>query len=664
MNSWEDRITDRILPELGSLWVVADHDALIRNERVATKLIHAGFEILPFEDPLAFRFRYESGARADWERGGSAKLLVVFDPDAQGFNRIPADILARAQRLELSLSDLFPNFNASVLRELEPDLWSRLYESDANTPPMKSQRETQDLILRSCFEFDPAAIRTESELLRILIRLHRSGKTLHASLIQHVHEMLLRRPVFRQWPLRELLTEGPALWRFLQERWPGFIHAQLGQVAEPLAALPEPERLPFAHDDVRVHLENLFREGVLKPVRVEVSHLPTPLPWWAVGIRRDAEMESSVRLREQRARLLADIPGDGASHRDWQQFVMRYSQHVYELFSSEGGRAEREPFWQELWPAVDAAFSAWFAGHYDAVHTLPPNPPVVVHHVPRFLQRRVQTGQRIALLVLDGLSVAQWNMLGPLLREELPASRVVIEESAILTWVPSITPIGRQSIFSGMAPLLFGPTIDRTDRDGARWNKFWRSEAALAPSQSAHRDFHGAPSDLDDFATVLEARPMALGATLSAPDQIMHGANLGWQAMFSGLRLWMSEGVLRKICAQLMDAGYEIYLSADHGNIEAFGIGRIPEGVLADRRGDRFRRYPNPVLREKTLETLTGKARPLTAKGLPEDYHALVATGRGAFIPADDRLVCHGGLSLDEVFVPWVRIATAAPEIK
>ena len=63
MTTWEEKITSRILPELGSLWVVADHDALIRNERIASKLLADGFEILPYEDPLAFRFRYETGAR-------------------------------------------------------------------------------------------------------------------------------------------------------------------------------------------------------------------------------------------------------------------------------------------------------------------------------------------------------------------------------------------------------------------------------------------------------------------------------------------------------------------------------------------------------------------------------------------------------------------------
>ena len=214
MTTWEDRIIGRILPELSHLWVVADHDALIRNERIASRLIQNGFEILPFEDPLSFRYRFESGIRAAWDRGLAAKLIVVFDPDAQGFNRIPADVLTQAQRLELSLSDIFPHLNVTVLHELEPDLWAMIYEAEVSGPPTKSVRETQDIVLRTCFELDPTSIRSEAELLRILIRFHRCGRKLHATLAQYVQDVLSRKLEFRPWPLKELLAESSFLWRF------------------------------------------------------------------------------------------------------------------------------------------------------------------------------------------------------------------------------------------------------------------------------------------------------------------------------------------------------------------------------------------------------------------------------------------------------------------
>ena len=42
--------------------------------------------------------------------------------------------------------------------------------------------------------------------------------------------------------------------------------------------------------------------------------------------------------------------------------------------------------------------------------------------------------------------------------------------------------------------------------------------------------------------------------------------------------------------------------------------------------------------------------------GLPDDYHALLAPARSAFVRETERLVGHGGASLEELIVPLVQI--------
>jgi hypothetical protein len=51
-----------------------------------------------------------------------------------------------------------------------------------------------------------------------------------------------------------------------------------------------------------------------------------------------------------------------------------------------------------------------------------------------------------------------------------------------------------------------------------------------------------------------------------------------------------------------------------------------------------------------------GKAALSVFFGLPEDYLALLAPGRSAFIREGDRIVGHGGISLEEIAVPMVQI--------
>jgi hypothetical protein len=99
-------------------------------------------------------------------------------------------------------------------------------------------------------------------------------------------------------------------------------------------------------------------------------------------------------------------------------------------------------------------------------------------------------------------------------------------------------------------------------------------------------------------------------------------------------------------------------MTSDHGNIEAKGCGRPTEGAVADLRGERVRIYPDTVLREKVMDVFP-TASEWDPIGLPDDYLALLAPSRQAFVPEKQRIVCHGGVSLEEIIVPFVQIEGA-----
>src|SRR5262249_35582700 len=105
----------------------------------------------------------------------------------------------------------------------------------------------------------------------------------------------------------------------------------------------------------------------------------------------------------------------------------------------------------------------------------------------------------------------------------------------------------------------------------------------------------------------------------------------------------------------LFDSGFDVYPSSDHGNVEATGIGRPSEGVLADQRGERARLYGDPRLRSRVKERFP-EAVEWPAVGLPETLLPWLAPGRSAFIRGGERVVGHGGCSLEEVVVPLVRL--------
>ncbi len=148
----------------------------------------------------------------------------------------------------------------------------------------------------------------------------------------------------------------------------------------------------------------------------------------------------------------------------------------------------------------------------------------------------------------------------------------------------------------------------------------------------------------------------AFGLTVSQPDEIMHGATLGWPGWHQQLELWMRTGFLSQLVDRLLAGGFTVCLSADHGNLESIGIAAIQDGVLAERKGQRVRVYPNTTLRNRAHESTGEAGKVWDSALLPEGFFPLFAAGRGAFVTKGDKVVAHGGASLDELLVPWVTI--------
>lgn len=66
MTLWVDRILKEFPADLARLWIVSDPDDVLLDEQVLSGLRERGFEVLPFEDSVAFRTEYEERYREAW----------------------------------------------------------------------------------------------------------------------------------------------------------------------------------------------------------------------------------------------------------------------------------------------------------------------------------------------------------------------------------------------------------------------------------------------------------------------------------------------------------------------------------------------------------------------------------------------------------------------
>jgi len=146
-----------------------------------------------------------------------------------------------------------------------------------------------------------------------------------------------------------------------------------------------------------------------------------------------------------------------------------------------------------------------------------------------------------------------------------------------------------------------------------------------------------------------------LGIVVTKIDRIIHGMELGTTGMHNSIRQWANQEFLPRIIQLLKTNNFALFITSDHGNIEAEGLGCPSEGAIAEVRGERVRIYPDPALRSRVKERFPN-AIEWPSVGLPENIVPLIAPGRFAFIKENRRTISHGGISVEELVVPLVRI--------
>lgn len=665
MGSWRDEVLHEFEPRVARLTLVADPDGLLIEEGVLRGLEDRGFELIPFDDPIAFRYAYESRYRTRWDRGEVTDLVVILRSPASDLRTLPYDLLQTGRTLAFDLAELFPNLSRAVVGALDPRDLDPLYEAQARerlTQPL-GQRHTEAFVLRHVFKVAPETIRTGSDLLKLLLERHYKGMRIPSSLDDHLIQALRENHTFRDWPLESIVPNREKFFRFLQERWPIFLHrlvseGEAGREREATYALdlPGPEELPFNHEDVRVYMDNLFHEGILTPVSPP-NGVNLEESWVAAGVRVDPGRDRRRRWEGLLEAVTSSFPEDEADNQTWLAFAFRWAQLVALRYHGEVAPGEEDldsERFGEVQTEVDEKFLRWLTARFATLHNQPPIPPVMVHHVPRHMARTCnETVRRVALVVVDGLSLDQWIVVREGLENHDLAAE--IREGAVFAWLPTLTPVSRQACFAGNPPYHFPQSITATSGEEALWKRFWEGEG-VSSDRVGYEKAIRTSQDLERVENVVDrARIQVAGLVIDQVDQIMHGMKLGMRGMHSQVRQWTREGCLSGVLDLLLQRGFKVYLTSDHGNVEARGSGRPSEGAVADVRGERARVFPDPALRARVQRDFPGSVEwPPT--GLPEEYHPLLASGRTAFVPERDTVVAHGGACLEEVVVPFIEI--------
>jgi hypothetical protein len=659
MSAFADRILAGFPADLDRLWIAVDPDDVLLDEAILAGLRTRGFELVPFEDPMAFRVVYEEEFRRRWDFGaeGVTKSMILHmrSDDASS---LPADYLAGGRVVTLSLAQLFPRMSYTVVRKLDPAVLVALYDTQGHAQQDQGEAGTKEFVLLHIYRISPHLISRVEELWSALFKLHYRGDGLPAVLAEYIAGVLLHKPAFAGLPLGELFASRTLMLKAVQAAWERYVesHGLSGRrVGEGDSPWPKDLEIPFDHPEVRVYVDSMFLDGALHPI--EVHGAATALPEWArVGVIPDPL--ALRNLVAQGVKSLRDgIPADNATHRDWGEWARRFGEvssrhHALDAARADSLRADLA----ELRAGADAALLGWCQRHYGDLPSLPAaKAPAMVHHVPRYLAMRRGGGEtKVALVVFDGLAIDQWVTV----RESLvrATSRFSFEEGACFAWLPTLTSVSRQALFSGLRPREFADTIESTAAEPQLWTRFWQDQGLKAP-EVLYRKGLRRNDQLGELETALSAPSIKVaGLVVDTVDEIIHGAVLGKRGVAGQVAEWCSSGFVVQLFGTLLELGFHVYLTADHGNVDAIGAGRPAQGVAAEMRGERVRTYRSETIRAETALAWPS-TKVLDVPGLPKGFLPLYAGQAAAFVTPGDPVVVHGGPSVEELIVPFVKVS-------
>ena len=658
MSNWRDAILNEFVPKVSKLTLVADPDSLLSEEKLALELRRRGFDLIEFKDPVEFRYVYEAKYRSLWDRDEYTDLVVILRHQEPGLTSLPYDLLRAGKKLSFNLGTLFPNLSYPIVEKLDLSLLDSLFDAQRKLPPGRlGENATKDFILRQVFGIAAEQIDNEVELLSTLLSLHYGKIQVPHELIDRLVQVLRQQHAFHSWPLDKIVPDDKAFFEFLQERWPVFLNGlgkaeRIGEGRREYKLKYEgPDLLPFGHQNVRIYIDNLFVEGMLVPVQAANLAVDAS-PWIRCGVVEAEAEDDEGRISRLFELVEQNLPTVESRYDDWTSFALKWAELSALIHC--GSTSTHRSQWQEIGDALNGTFAIWLREHYASLITLPPIRPAMGHHLTRRLARDMEDSdeKRVALIVVDGLSLDQWVTV----RWVLNGQNIdcVMRESATFAWIPTLTSVSRQAIFSGKPPQFFPASINSTDSEEKLWQQFWMANGLSRPEIAYKRGLGNGDVSKDLGETVNPGQTKAVGLVVGMVDKIMHGMQLGAAGMHGQVAQWCQGGYLGKLIDYLLDHDYDIWLTSDHGNIECEGKGRPSEGVLAETHGTRARVYQTPELRSRVASAFTSACE-WEPVGLPDNYFPLVAGGRDAFETLGNSIVGHGGITLEEVIVPLVR---------
>jgi hypothetical protein len=254
----------------------------------------------------------------------------------------------------------------------------------------------------------------------------------------------------------------------------------------------------------------------------------------------------------------------------------------------------------------------------------------ILHHI------KSKKTDKVALLCFDCMGVAEWQLL----KEYIKDINLTLKEQYVFTLLPSVTSICRTAIFHGSTNVYDIKYPGRKDEAKA-FAEFFKEKQTK----------YFVEDDVIAENTLLGYETVSVLFTFF--DDLCHSTlfpvNENTKAIyFNNCKQYLEKSNVKQTIQTLLDSDFAIYFCSDHGSVIAKGNGERLQKYLIDDFAKRAVIIPEQASELTEFEKIDIPFVDHKKLVLPE--------GRTMFTQKDKIEINHGGISLEEIVVPFITV--------
>lgn len=587
MNRWVQTIIEKVTPSTMKPIIVIDHQKYLEIGEIQELLNKNGYTLVFVDCGILVRIKYELEVK------DKANTILVI----KGNYSLVDDMRASAFVVDLKPKEVFRNFDEKAIIGLSYNALStidsiQIYEE-------LSYEDTIRFLLENLYGIDIYAWqhnKSKERCLAILISVYTNQEQPNQAITDFLKS--LGKPYF-----------GDRIIKFVNSDCLSDFISKLRS-----------DEINFENPMLAKELANLKMKGFIEN---------------GVSIYQTKDLQN---LSQELFKYLTErIKIVGDQYKDWLEIAPKLGELGYVVYELQNKDLITQYY--ELLTNINNRFQVFIEKHYDSLFSLSGlRHPITIDKVQDYISATTKNS-RITFIVIDGMNYWQWVIL----KYQLEKMSLEIDEKSTLTWIPSITAWARQAIFAGKKPDI---TADNRG-EGELFKKYWMEK-------NKKLSYHQIAYEVVKTGQKLQVPTVDItvaGFVTNGLDDLMHGNILGYEQLFINTKLWIEKSEICDSIKELRDAGFEVYISTDHGNIEAELKLKLSAGqkTLAHSKSKRFIFFD-------TEEQAITYVQNNTNYQLGRKNRFVYFQDDNGFGSTNEKVITHGGSHILEMLIPVGRV--------